>query len=172
MNPTLPETVSGRYLSLAECEDIAIWTAQNVSAREMARRLGRAPSTVSRELDGNASTRAYQLEYRASTAQWHAERRARRPKVAKLVSNDLLREYVQERLSGVLTTPDGMREVGPPGPAWKGRNKPHRGDRRWVTAWSPEQIAHRRPIDFPDDASMRISQRRSRGRPEAPFCVI
>ena len=40
---------------------------------------------------------------------------------------------------------------------WKGRNKPHRGDRRWVTAWSPEQIAHRLKLDFPDDESMRIS---------------
>jgi len=29
-------------------------------------------------------------------------------------------------------------------------------DRRWATAWSPEQIAHRLPIDFPDDGSMRI----------------
>jgi IS30 family transposase len=157
VNPTLLETVSGRYLSFAEREDIAIWSAQNLSAREMARRLGRAPSTVSRELDRNASTRTYQLEYRASTAQWHAERRARRPKVAKLVSNDVLCEYVQQRLSGAVTTPDGRRELGPAGPAWKGRNKPHRGDRRWVTAWSPEQIANRLPIDFPDDASMRIS---------------
>jgi len=85
---------------------------------------------VSRELDRNASTRTYQLEYRASTAQWHAERRARRPKVAKLVSNDVLCEYVQQRLSGAVTTPDGRRELGPAGPAWKGRNKPHRGDRR------------------------------------------
>ncbi|MGH2930827.1 MAG: IS30 family transposase, partial [Solirubrobacteraceae bacterium] len=40
---------------------------------------------------------------------------------------------------------------------WKGRNKPHRGDRRWVTAWSPEQIANRLKLDFPDDESMRIS---------------
>jgi IS30 family transposase len=39
----------------------------------------------------------------------------------------------------------------------EGRNKPHRGDRRWVTAWSPEQIANRLKVDFPDDESMRIS---------------
>jgi hypothetical protein len=49
------------------------------------------------------------------------------------------------------------RPVGPPGPKWQGRNKPHRGDRRWVQAWSPEQIAKRLPVDFPDDGTMRIS---------------
>ena len=89
-------------------------------------------------------------------AQWHAERRARRPKAAKLVGNDKLREYVQERLSGAVKTPDG-RTVGPAGPEWKGRNKPHRKDRRRVQGWSPEQIATRLPLDFPDDESMRIS---------------
>ena len=47
--------------------------------------------------------------------------------------------------------------VGPSGQAWKGRNKPHRGDRAWVLGWSPEQIAARLPIEFPDDESMRIS---------------
>jgi hypothetical protein len=39
---------------------------------------------------------------KASSAQWHAERRARRPKTAKLVANDKLREYVQERLEGAV----------------------------------------------------------------------
>src|SRR5213075_1239767 len=47
--------------------------------------------------------------------------------------------------------------AGPRTPAWKGLNKPHRQDRRWATAWSPEQISHRLPVDFPDDGSMRIS---------------
>jgi IS30 family transposase len=46
---------------------------------------------------------------------------------------------------------------GPKTTPWKGRNKPHRQDRRWVTAWSPEQISARLKIDFPDDKSMRIS---------------
>jgi IS30 family transposase len=96
------------------------------------------------------------LDYKASTAQWHAERRARRPKLAKMVSNDRLRDYVQERLSGLVETPDG-RIVGPLGPKWNGKNKPHRADRRWVTAWSPEQIAKRLTVDFPNDESMRIS---------------
>jgi IS30 family transposase len=91
---------SGRYLSLAEREHISIWWAQRVSMREIARRLGRSPSTVSRELHRNAATRSKQWEYRASTAQWHAEQRARRPKVSKLAVHDQLRGYVQDNLSG------------------------------------------------------------------------
>ncbi len=47
--------------------------------------------------------------------------------------------------------------TGPKTPAWKGLNKPHRADRRWATAWSPEQISHRLRIDFPQDEYMRIS---------------
>ena len=156
MNPCLPAEVSGRYLSFSEREDIAIWHAQKLSAREIARRMGRDPSTISRELRRGASTRTYDLDYKATTAQWHAERRARRPKVAKMVVNPRLRDYVQTRLSGEVVDAAG-HPVGPEGPAWKGRNKPHRGDRRWVTAWSPEQIANRLKVEFPDDESMRIS---------------
>jgi IS30 family transposase len=156
VNPSLCPTVSGRYLSFAEREDIAVWHAQKVAARDIARRLGRSPSTISRELRRNASTRTFRLEYRASLAQWHAERRARRPKIAKLAANEGLRAYVQDRLSGAVQLPDG-RTVGPRAPAWKGKNKPHRGHRQWVQGWSPEQIANRLRVDFPDDESMRIS---------------
>ena len=156
MNPCLPPKVSGRYLSFAEREDIAIWHAQKLGVREIARRLGRSPSTISRELRRNASTRTFRLEYRASLAQWHAERRARRPKPAKLATNERLRAYVQDRLVGDIQDGAG-RPVGPAGPVWSGRNKPHRGDRRWVQGWSPEQIAQRVKVDFPDDESMRIS---------------
>ena len=156
VNPCLPPTVSGRYLSFSEREDIAIWHAQKLGVREIARRLGRHPSTVSRELRRNASTRGYPPTYKASTAQWHAERRARRPKVAKLATNDALRDYIQERLSGVHRRPNG-RLIGPPGPKWNGKGKPHRADRRWVKGWSPEQISQRLRFDFPNDESMRIS---------------
>ncbi|GAA5064947.1 hypothetical protein GCM10023336_45470 [Streptomyces similanensis] len=79
VNPCLPDEVSGRYLSFPEREDIAVWHTQGAGVRETARRLGRAPSTISRELRRNASTRTCKLDYRASTAQWHAERRARTP---------------------------------------------------------------------------------------------
>jgi IS30 family transposase len=148
---------AGRYLSFAEREEIALLRVQGAGVREIARRIGRSPSTVSRELRRNAATRGGRLEYRASIAQWKAERAARRPKTAKLVDDDRLRDYVQDRLAGVIRRPDGTAASGPVTPEWKGRNKPRRQDRRWVTAWSPEQIAHRLPVDFPDDESMRIS---------------
>src|SRR5262245_54709377 len=156
VNPCLSPTVSGRYLSFVEREGIALLRAQGCGVRESARQLQRSPSTISRELRRNASTRTWRLEYKASIAQWHAERRARRPKVAKLVTNDRLRAYVQERLSGAVRGDRG-RAVGPPGPRWSGRNKPHRGDRRWVQGWSPAQIASRLRVEFPDDPPMRIS---------------
>ncbi len=156
VNPSLHPTVSGRYLSFGEREEIALLRAQGHGVREIAWRLGRSPSTISRELRRNASTRTWRLDYKASIAQWHAERRARRPKVAKLATNERLRAYVQERLSGRVRGVDG-KAVGPPGPKWNGKNKPRRGDRRWVQGWSPEQIASRLQVDFPDDPSMRIS---------------
>ena len=148
---------SGRYLSFAEREEIAILRAQERGVREIGRALGRSPSTISRDVRRNAATRGGKLEYRASVAQWKAELMAKRPKVAKLVALPQLREYVQDRLSGVLRGPDGVVVVGPVVPAWKGRNKPRRQDRRWSTAWSPEQISHRLPLEFPDDGLMRIS---------------
>lgn len=147
---------TGRYLSFSEREDIAVLRAQGHGVREIARRLARSPSTISRELRRNASTRTYRLEYRASTAQWHADRRARRPKVAKLAGNERLREYVVERLSGAITRLDGVPVPGPT-TRWIGRRHGRRQDRRWGRAWSPEQIARRLALDFPDDESMRIS---------------
>jgi IS30 family transposase len=149
--------LSGRYLSFVEREEIALLKAQGFGVREIARRLGRPPSTISRELRRNAATRRGQLDYRASVAQWKAELMARRPKAAKLAVNVALRGYVADRLAGVVRLPNGAPVSGPAVAQWKGRNKGRRQDRRWATAWSPEQIAHRLPIDFPDDGSMRIS---------------
>ena len=149
--------LSGRYLSFAEREEIALLKAHGVGVREIARRLGRDPSTISRELRRNAATRGGKLDYRASVAQWKAELLGQRPKTAKLVANERLRAYVQERLAGAVRRPDGRPVQGPATPQWKGRNKPHRADRRWVRSWSPEQISHRVRVDFPDDESMRIS---------------
>src|SRR5919205_971363 len=148
--------LSGRSLSVAEREEIAIWRAQRHGVREIARRLERAPSTISRELRRNAATRGGGLEYRATTAQWHADRSARRPKPAKLANNAALRCYVQDRLAGIVVAPNG-RAVPGPVVSWKGRRHGPRQDRRWATAWSPEQIARRLPLDFPDDETMRIS---------------
>jgi transposase, IS30 family len=90
-----PGAVSGRYLSVAEREEIALGRAAGKGLRQIARELGRAPSTVSRELDRNSSAAG---SYRAVAAQFRAEQRARRPKAAKLAGGGELREYVQGRL--------------------------------------------------------------------------
>ena len=148
--------LSGRYLAFAEREEIALALAQDFGVREIARRLGRAASTVSRELRRNAATRSGGLEYRASTAQWHAERSARRPKRAKLAINAALRAYVQDRLAGQVVAQDGAAVRGPIVP-WKGRRHGPRQKRRWGMAWSPEQIAQRLRHDFPGDETMQIS---------------
>jgi Helix-turn-helix domain len=105
--------LSGRYLSFAEREAITVLTAQGCGVREIARRVGRSASTISREVRRNAATRGGLVEYRATTAQWHADRRAKRPKVAKLAGNDTLREYVQDRLAGRVTASDGTAVPGP-----------------------------------------------------------
>src|SRR4051812_5210214 len=88
--------------------------------REIARRVGRDPSTVSRELRRvpRGPTNWKRPEYKASLAQADADQKARRPKPARLATNLLLRKEVQDRLK--------------------------RKD-------SPEQIAHRLRVDFPDD---------------------
>lgn len=156
MPPISLAPLSGRYLSFAEREDIAILHAQHVGIRAIARRVSRAPSTISRELRRNAATRSGGLAYRATTAQWHADRKAKRPRGAKLAAHDELRRYVQDRLAGVITAVDGSRVPGPTVP-WNGRRHGRRQDRRWAASWSPEQIAHRLPVDFPEDESMRIS---------------
>jgi len=155
--PTVSQApLSGRYLSFAEREEIAVLRAQRQGVREIARQLGRSPSTISRELRRNAATRGGRLDYRASTAQWYADLRARRPKPAKLAVNAQLRRYVQDRLSGAVQRPDGCVVAGPE-VRWVGRRHGRRRDRRWGKAWSPEQISHRLRLDFPDDESMRVS---------------
>src|SRR5215213_1570747 len=104
---------SERYLSFAEREELALLRARGCGVRETARRLGRAASTISRELRRNAATRSGGLEYRATTAQWHADRSARRPKSAKLAINEPLRRYVQDRLAGLIIAPNGAAVRGP-----------------------------------------------------------
>src|SRR5215213_2269722 len=148
--------LSGRYLSFVEREEIAILKAKGCGVCEIACRIGRSPSTISRELRRNAATRGGGLEYRATTAQWHADRSAGRPKPAKLANNAVLRRYVQDRLAGLVVAPNGGAVPGPV-VTWKGRRHGPRQDRRWATAWSPEQIARRLRLDFPDDQTMRIS---------------
>jgi IS30 family transposase len=87
----------GRYLSLAEREEIALGLAAGLAQAEIARRLGRPASTVSREI-GRNSPAAGPRRYRAVAAQVRAEERARRPKPAKLAVNGELRGWVQDKL--------------------------------------------------------------------------
>jgi IS30 family transposase len=98
MCPVSLDPPSGRYLSMREREDIAVWRG-HLSVREIARRLGRAPSTVSRELARNGPPTRPE-RYRATSAQARAEVRARRPKATRLARDRRLREYVQDRLGG------------------------------------------------------------------------
>jgi transposase, IS30 family len=90
-----PGPVSGRYLSVAEREEIAVGLAAGEGVRVIAARLGRAPSTVSREVRRNCGRRG---GYRALAAQARAEARAARPKAAKLAVNGELRGWVQDKL--------------------------------------------------------------------------
>lgn len=113
---------------MGEREEIAIGVATGQSLRSIAARLGRAPSTVSREVSRNRLVRrvAAPHRYRATTAQAKAEERARRPKTGKLARNERLRRYVQAQLA-------------------------------CPARWSPEQISARIRVEFPDDEDMRIS---------------
>ena len=147
---------TNRSLSFVEREEIALECARGTGVRAIARKLGRSPSTISREIRRNSATRSGEFDYRAIAAQWHADRAAKRPKISKLAVNPVLRDYVQDRLSGLIATPDGIAFEGPV-VVWKGRRAVLRQSRRWSSAWSPEQISQRLKVDFPVDPTMRIS---------------
>ena len=89
-----PGPVSGRYLSLAEREEIALGLARRESYRVIGARIGRPASTVSREVARNGP----RGRYRAVRAQALAELRGRRPEEAKLAGNAELRGWVQGKL--------------------------------------------------------------------------
>jgi IS30 family transposase len=111
---------SRRSLNLAEREDISRGIASGLPLREMARRLDRAASTLSREISRNGG----RPTYRAHTADDHAWDSALRPKKCLLAVSRKLRNIVASKL---------------------------------ILDWSPEQIAGWLKIQFPDDASMRVS---------------
>jgi IS30 family transposase len=120
VNPTRRGSPVVRYLSWSEREEIAALVHAAHGVREIARRLGRSPGTISRELDRGATARGY----RASVAQAKADAGRSAPRAAKLATNLRLRREVQARLK--------------------------RRD-------SPEQIAGRLKIDFPDEPEMWVS---------------
>lgn len=102
MSPIGLEEPCGRYLSLAEREEIAAGIAQGLTDAEIARRLGRHRATIGRERRRNTMVRHPQ-RYRASVAQHKAETRARRPKPTKLQQNPVLGEVVQRMLDDGLS---------------------------------------------------------------------
>jgi transposase, IS30 family len=120
VRPRRGRGLEGRYLSFPEREEIALARARGESMRLIARRLGRSPATVSRELRRNADRDGG----RATTAHALAWERAGRPKPAKLQTNLTLRAKVEQYLA---------------------------------QRYSPEQIAGRLRVEFPDDPQMRVS---------------
>ena len=108
-----PAPLSGRYLSFAEREEIAILRAQGRGVREIARQLGRSPSTISRELRRNAATRSGSSSIGPSTAQWHADRRAKRPEGRETrCAMTVLRDTSKSASPGG-RRPDGTAMPGP-----------------------------------------------------------
>lgn len=75
----LAPCLKSRNLSFAEREEIALERASGTGVRAIARKLGRSPSTISREIRRNSATRSGGFDYRAINVQWHADRAARRP---------------------------------------------------------------------------------------------
>jgi hypothetical protein len=124
--------------------------------KEIARRSGRDPSTISRGVRRNAATRGWKMDLRASVA---VESRAA---CAASQDGEARRQRTAARVcaGGSFrpgSPPDGTPVPGPVAAAWKWRNKPRRQDRRWASAWSPEQICNRLRLDFPDHDCMCIS---------------
>jgi IS30 family transposase len=147
---------SGRFLSFAEREEIARLRARGPGVREIARQLGRSPSTISRELrrKGRDPRRRVRVSRHddavACRSAWAAPeaREARRePRVAPLCAGPPVRG------GGA----SGRIAVDGPEVRWIGRRHGRRADRRWARSWSPEQISNRLRLDFPDDESMRVS---------------
>jgi transposase, IS30 family len=139
--PNVPEPSSLRYLSIREREEIFAGIERGTSIRLLAKLLGRAPSTVLREVRRNMRHQLYRSQsrlranpvggrrsqpwnYRPSRAQERMKRLRSRPKTAKLAKNAQLRELVQTKLLEKL---------------------------------SPEQISRELRQLFPDDAEMQVS---------------
>jgi len=89
-----PRTTISNRLTFLDREEIWFGRAHGESMRSIAVRLGKAPSTISRELRSGTTRRGY----RPSSAEHLSRQRARRPRGGKLADNDRLRDYVQTGL--------------------------------------------------------------------------
>ena len=89
-----PRHRAARQLTLEEREEISRGVARKEGVRTIARRLGRCPSTISRELARHGG----RAGYRASVADTAAWERARRPKPCRLATNGRLRRIVTAKL--------------------------------------------------------------------------
>src|SRR5215213_4724328 len=104
MSPLRLAEPTGRYLSFAEREEIVLHALQGLGVRAIARRLGRDPSTISRELRRNAATRGRTVEYRRRSRSG----RPRRPRSGRSRPSSW-------RTRGCGTTsPAAVRAVAPP----------------------------------------------------------
>ena len=90
-----PRRRSPRALTATEREEISRQLARGASLRAISRTLGRAPSTICREVTRNQG----RTEYRAATADRQAWRRARRPKMCRLALRPALRRLVAAKLA-------------------------------------------------------------------------
>lgn len=116
----LPEAQrSCRYLSLLERQRIAALHRQGLTVRAIAQRLGRSPSTVSRELRRN--TLPHDVEYDGDLAHARARERRRRPRRSRLLEDATLRAEVQAKLE-LEWSPEQiaahLRQAYPDGPDW------------------------------------------------------
>lgn len=140
--PTLSLAEPSRELALVDREAVFYGLSEGWSFAEIGRQIGRATSTITRELDINRLDRRRpraepkgretlrrgpkreRINYSPSVAQARSDARKARPKVSKLAANPALRKVVQAKL--------------------KQRH-------------SPEQIAGRLRRDFPDNPEMWVS---------------
>ncbi len=114
MSPYSWSPPSGRFLSFAEREEIALLRARGSGVRQIAAALGRSPSTISRELRRNAATRGGKLDYRASVAQWKGFSVLRGGRVAGQGDRRTFRPRIQcpGIAVGVPHQPAGARRTG------------------------------------------------------------
>ena len=157
--------VSGRYLSFTEREEIAVLLAGGCGVREIARQLGRAPLTISRELQRNAALRTGRPEYRASTAQTHADRHARDRSRSTRSCGATCRTGSPAKCSGPTVVPRVRRSAGVGGVT--GRERIGAGHNPGVRSRSPVACALTSPMMSRCVSLMRRSISRSISRAAA-----